>query len=101
LLAISTLSLAVFGGNLVVTNCFALTVALVAGTFLSRQVGSVGALSMMLIVAAVVDLLSVHLDRLDGWSSRPNTLPACRLIQFLAISLHMDGRLVPVIGPPS
>ncbi len=97
-LALCSMSLVVFPGSIVATNCFVLAVALVAGALLGRQVGSVGALSTMLIVAAIVDLISVHAGPSRWLVDQAQNAHGVRLLQFLAISIHLKGRLVPVIG---
>ena len=56
-----TLALLFFRANMVVTNCFVLVTALVAGLLLSRYIASVRALLTLLIVAAIVDLISAHM----------------------------------------
>jgi hypothetical protein len=92
------LAIAIFPGSIVATNCLVLFLALVAATLLGRQIGTAGALSIMLIVAAIVDLISAHAGPsrwLVDQAQNARGLPA---LQFLAVSLRLKGKLVPVIG---
>jgi hypothetical protein len=98
MLALSALALAVAPANIVATNCFVLAAALVAGTLLSRQIGSVGALSTMLIVAAIVDVISAHAGPSRWLVDQAQHARGATVLQFLAISLRLKERLVPVIG---
>ena len=98
LLGICGLALAVFRGNLLASNCFVLAGALVAGTLLSRQIGSVGALATMLVVAAIVDVISVHGGPSRWLVEQAQQARGVPVLQFLAISFRLRGRLVPVIG---
>jgi hypothetical protein len=97
-LGICALGLAVFRGNIVVTNCFVLAAALVAGTLLSRQIGSVGALSTMLIVAAIVDLISAHAGPSRWLVDQAQHARGVPVLQFLVVSLQLKDRFIPVIG---
>lgn len=97
-LAICALALAVLGANIVVTDCFVLAAALAAGTLLSRQIGSVGALSTMLIVAAIADLISAHAGPSRWLADQAQHARGVAALQFLAVSIRLKGRLAPVIG---
>ena len=91
-------ALAAFRNEVVVTDCSVLLAALIAGTLLSRQIGSVGALATMLIVAAIADLISSYAGPsrwLVDWAQHAHGVTA---LQFLAVSLRMRQKLVPVIG---
>ena len=96
-LGICALALAVFRANIVGTNCFVLAAALVAGTLLSR-IGSAGSLSTMLIVAAIVDLISSHAGPSRWLIDQAQHARGVTVLQFLAISLRLKERFVPVIG---
>jgi len=98
LLGICALALAVFRGNIVATNCLVLAGGLAAGTLLSRQIGSVGALSTMLIVAAIVDLISVHAGPSRWLVNQAQHSHGAPVLQFLAISIRLKGILVPMVG---
>jgi hypothetical protein len=97
-LGICALALAVFRGNIVATNLFVLAAALTGGTLLSRQIGSFGALSTMLIVAAIVDLISAHAGPSRWLVDQAQNARGATVLQFLVISLRFKQRLVPVIG---
>jgi hypothetical protein len=96
---LSALGVALFPGSLVVTDFFVLSVALFGGMLLSRLVGSVGALLIMLGVAAVVDLISTHAGPTrwiaDGIAGHPGGLAALR---FLAVCIRLRGMILAVIG---
>ena len=92
------LAVAAFRANIIATNCFVLAAGLVAATALSRQIGSVGALSTMLIVAGIVDLISAHAGPSRWLVDQAQHARGVTVLQFLAISLRLKGRLVPVIG---
>jgi hypothetical protein len=92
------LALALFGSKIVVTDCLVLAGALAAGALLSRQIGSLGALSTMLIVAAIVDLISAHAGPSRWLVNQAQQARGVPALQFLAVSLELKGRLVPVIG---
>jgi hypothetical protein len=97
-LGVCVLALAVFRGNIVATNCFVLVVGLIAGTLLSRQIGSIGALSAMLIAAAIVDVISVYAGPSRWLVEQAQHARGISVLQFLVISLRLKGRLVGVIG---
>jgi hypothetical protein len=52
------LALTVFRTNIVVIDCFALSVALFAGVLFGHQMRSVGALVAFLAIGAIADLIS-------------------------------------------
>jgi hypothetical protein len=79
-------------------DCFVLAAALVAGTLLSRQTGSVSAFSTILIVAAIVDLISTHAGPSRWLVTQAQHVRGATVLQFLAISLRLKGSVVPVIG---
>ena len=97
-LGLCTLALSVFRTNFVATNCFVLATALVAGTLLSRRLGSIGALSTMLVVAAIVDLISAWAGPSRWLVNQAQQAHGLALLQFLVISLRVKEKLVPVIG---
>jgi hypothetical protein len=97
-LVICALALAIFRTNMVVTNCCVLVAALVAGTLLARQIGSVGALTAMLIVAAIVDVISTYAGPSRWLINQAQHARGVTVLQFLAVSLRLQGRLVAVIG---
>jgi hypothetical protein len=97
-MALCAVSLVVFPGNIVVTNCFVLAAALFAGTLLSRQIGSPGALAAMLTVAAIVDLVSTHAGPTRWIADQAQHTRGLALLQFLAISFRWKGQLVSVMG---
>jgi hypothetical protein len=97
-LGICALALAVFRTKVVVTDCCVLAAALVAGTLLSRQIGSIGALSAVLIVAAIADLISTHAGPSRWLVDQAQHARGATVIQFLAVSLRLKGSVVPVIG---
>ena len=97
-LAFCALALALFHANILVTGGTVLSAALFAGTLLSRQVRSGGALVTMLAVAAIVDLISTLAGPsrwLAGQALHPHGVP---LLQYFAVSIWWKGTLVPVIG---
>jgi membrane-associated HD superfamily phosphohydrolase len=98
MLGVCALALAVFRTNMVATDCFVLVVALVAGMLLSRQIGSVGALTAMLIVAAVADLVSTHAGPSRWLVAHAQHGRGAIVLQLLAISLRWKGQFVGVIG---
>ena len=98
MLGICALALVVFRTNIVASNCFVLAAALAAGTLLSRQIGSIGALSTMLMVAAIADLLSAHAGPSRWLVDQAQQARGVTVLQFLTISLRLRERLVPVIG---
>jgi hypothetical protein len=97
-LAAWTPALAAFPASVVLTDVLVLALSLAAGMALSRQIGSAGALSTMLAVAAIVDLISIRAGPSRWLIEQLQHGHAGTLIQFLAVSLRLHGRLVPVIG---
>ena len=91
-------ALALFHGNLVITNLVVLSVGLFAGMFLSRAIGSAGALMALLVTAAIVDAVSSYAGPTRWIISQARNPHGVALIQFLALSLRLKGRLVGVIG---
>jgi hypothetical protein len=97
-LALCALVLAIFRANMVATNCCVLTVALFAGTLLSRQIRSAGALATLLAAGAIADLISTQVGPSRWLASQAQHASGLALIQFLAVSIQLKGKLVPVIG---
>src|SRR5271165_4696514 len=97
-LAMCALALAVFRANILVTNCCVLVAALVGGTLLSRQIGSVGALATTLIVAATADVISTQVGPSRWLANQAQHPSGVLVLQFLAVSIHWNGHVVPVIG---
>jgi hypothetical protein len=97
-IGICTLAAAVFPNDIVVTNLFVLAAALVAGTLLSRRIGSAGALLTMLLVAAIVDVISAHVGPSRWLVDRAQQAQGATVLRFLAISFQLKQRLVPAIG---
>ena len=97
-LALCALALAVFRDNIVVTDWLVLSVALFAGTLLSRQIPSVGALVTFLTVAAIADLLSTRVGPSRWLVHQAQHAHGLALIQFLAVSIRLKRTLVPIIG---
>ena len=97
-LALCALALAVFRDNIVVTNWLVLSVALFAGTLLSRQIRSVGALVTFLTVGAIADLISTQVGPSRWLANAAHHANGLALIHFLALSIRLKGKLVPVIG---
>jgi hypothetical protein len=83
---------------MVVTNCFVLVTALVAGMLLSWYIGSVRALSTLLIVAAIVDLISTHAGLSRWLVDQAQHARGVAPLQFLAVSLRLKEKLIAVIG---
>jgi len=92
------LALAIFGVHIALTDCLVLVGALVAGTLLGRQVGSLGALATMLTVAAIADLISTHIGPTRWLADQAQQTRSIPVLQFLAISIQWKKELVPVIG---
>lgn len=95
--AVWALAFAVVGPHVVLTNLLVLTLALAAGLLLARHIGSIGALSMLLAMAATVDVVSVP-SGASRWLTQARHNDAWPVLQFLAVSLKLQSRLVPVIG---
>jgi hypothetical protein len=87
-----------FHTSIVVTNCFVLVTALVVGILLSRAVGSVGALVTMPLVAAAVDLVSTQAGPSRWLVEHARQAQGVTVLQFLAVSIPLKGRIVPIIG---
>ncbi len=97
-LSLGALALAVFRDNLVVTNWLVLSAALFAGTLLSRQIRSMGALVTFLTVGAIADLISTQVGPSRWLANAAQHANGLALIHFLAVSIRLKGKLVPVIG---
>ena len=69
-----------------------------AGTLLSRQLGSVGALSTMLVVAAIVDLILALAGPSRWLVEQAQHAHGVPVLQFLVVSLKLKGAFIPVIG---
>ena len=92
------LAIAVFGNQVVSTDCCVLLAALIVGTLLSRLVGSFGALATMLIVAATVDFISSYSGPTRWLLDRAQHAHTAAVLQFLCVSMRIKQRLVGVIG---
>ncbi len=97
-LGICGLALVGFRSAVVVTDCFVLVVALFAGLLLSRQIGSLGALATMLVVASITDLISSHAGISRWLVDQARQGHGVTMLQFLAVSVRAKQKLVPIIG---
>lgn len=95
---LGALALATFQTNVATTNCLVLVTALAAGILLSRTVGSVGALVTLLVVAGVVDFVSAQAGPSRWIVAQARQARGVPLLQFLAVSIPLKGKIVPVIG---
>lgn len=90
--------LVIFRHQIAATNSVVLTVALVAGILLGRQVASASALSIMLVVAAISDVISTYSGFTKLLINRAGHSHGVTAIQFLSVSIPLNGRAIPVIG---
>ena len=104
LVGLCTLALAFFHTNLVASNCFVLSLALIAGMLMSRTIRSMGALKTLLIVASAADLVSTQMGPTKWFLEQAQNpqhvaqLHGVAILQYLALSVRLKGYLVPVIG---
>jgi hypothetical protein len=84
--------------SIILTNGVVLLAALLAGAFLSRQIGTAGALATMLMVAAIVDLLSAYAGPSRWLIDQARRGHTGYALQYLAVSWKLKDRVVPVIG---